>query len=441
MELAGLANLKAPLVGQAHNWTQLKLDTQQQYEWDKTRTAMLWAQPAFTDILYSMMVGEKGEQAWFTDQVQTAGTDDRFLYLNPLKYLTRKLECRIFIGCHEIWHAMMGHCAIMYRLRLAGAILYPDGERLPYDDNTMQRAADGVINAGLLDAKVGEMPEDAIHFPGLITGEISIIDAYRKLFKYQQQQKQNGGGSTINSSKGFDVHMTPGEARGKSPSQAMSERDQQAWDMAITAAKASMKGRGTGTGNLEGVFGKAVEPDIPWQEKLRTTFNRRVGNGRQTWDNLDEEFVIRGIGAPGRIAWGVGRVVVAQDSSGSITQKMSDIFMAATGNILEDARPRELILCQCDDEIKMWEEILDGANLKRTLRRGWGGTDFRPVFNKIYKESLEPDILIFFTDMDGGFPDKAPPFPVIWASSVPREQVHRMPKFGDFLYIPIKGEQ
>lgn len=436
MDLQSISKVKTPgVIGLTQTWEKVKLTPIQAQRWTETRTGLLWSQPAFADILYSMMVGSDGEQAWFTDKIPTAATDDRFMYLNPEGFLKRELEERIFIACHEVWHAMLGHCGVMHRLRTAGVILYPDGVSLPYHEDTMQIAADCVINDGLVQAKVGRKPKDAWHMPHLIRVTMGIVDAYRIL--YRQAGRPRSQQITIDSEDGpksFDVHLTPGQGRGKTPAEAQSERNQPAWDGAITAAIQACKNQGKGSFDLKQAFGKIVEPEIPWQELLRTAFNRRVGNGHQTWETLDSEFVIRGIGAPGRLTWGAGRVIVVQDSSGSINQNMSNKFMSETTGIVEDARPRELILCQCDDAILEWEEVQDTNDLRRKLRTGRGGTSFVPVFEKIKRECLEPDVLIYFTDTYGDFPHEKPNYPVIWASIVPNRTV----PFGDLIYVPLK---
>ena len=46
--------------------------------------------------------------------------------------------------------------------------------------------------------------------------------------------------------------------------------------------------------------------------------------------------------------------------------------------------------------------------------KGGGGTDFRPVFEYVRKKSLNPDLLLFFTDGYGDAPDNPPPYPVMW---------------------------
>jgi predicted metal-dependent peptidase len=45
---------------------------------------------------------------------------------------------------------------------------------------------------------------------------------------------------------------------------------------------------------------------------------------------------------------------------------------------------------------------------------GGGGTDFRPVFEWVRKQGIEPACLIFFTDLDGPMPSVEPGYPVLW---------------------------
>jgi predicted metal-dependent peptidase len=45
---------------------------------------------------------------------------------------------------------------------------------------------------------------------------------------------------------------------------------------------------------------------------------------------------------------------------------------------------------------------------------GGGGTSFRPVFQWIDRAGLRPDLLVYFTDAEGQFPECEPPYPVIW---------------------------
>jgi predicted metal-dependent peptidase len=61
---------------------------------------------------------------------------------------------------------------------------------------------------------------------------------------------------------------------------------------------------------------------------------------------------------------------------------------------------------------------------------GRGGTDFREPLKE--GENLPISSFIYLTDLYGTFPDKEPPFPVIWVAisdcPVPWGQVIRLPR-------------
>ena len=48
------------------------------------------------------------------------------------------------------------------------------------------------------------------------------------------------------------------------------------------------------------------------------------------------------------------------------------------------------------------------------------GTDFRPCFRWLEEKGIYPQTMVFLTDLWGTFPDDAPSYPVIWASTATR---------------------
>jgi len=444
---------KSPLVGESNRWKQLTLSPRHAKEWEDTKTAILYSYGAFGGILYKMMPTDNGEKAWFTDQVPTAATDDKVLYLNPTKFFQHNLKQRIFISAHEIMHAILNHCGIFHKYRRAGKITYPNGSTLPYVEEVMQCAGDCIVNGILVFCRVGEMPPGCYYKPHLVPHTMALLDAYRVIYKQTNggatlpkpqvtNDSEDGEGpdapSTDNDNQApFDQHLPPGKGRGKTPNEAIDERNKVEWDAAVTAARHTMKAMGVGSAGLDRMFGKVTEPEYDWVSALRHIFTKTVGTGRQTWEHLDPEFVIRGIGAPGRLGYGAGFVIAGSDSSGSIDDTMLSTFMGHTGVIIDDVRPRELLTFQCDDMIHQWDYIQSGSELPKKVLGG-GGTSFIPVFDRIEREQLMPDVLIYFTDMYGMFPTKAPTYPVIWASIT--ENIKTAP-FGDVIYIPLQRER
>lgn len=115
--------------------------------------------------------------------------------------------------------------------------------------------------------------------------------------------------------------------------------------------------------------------------------------------------------------------VIAIDTSGSVEGELVQKFIEKTYNILKQSdsffKKTNLHIIQCDAEIQedikitRQEELED--YIKNLKLRGFGGTDFRPVFE--YVEKLREDKeftdlkgLIYFTDGDGTFPKKMPDY-------------------------------
>lgn len=468
--------LKSAVAGDTGRWPKLKLEPVPQKLWDETRAAVLWSVPSFSDIWYSLMVDRDGQQAWFTDKVETAATDDKFIYVNPNWFFKILLTNRIFVSCHEIMHAMFGHCGLFHMLEKQGYIRYSDGVTLPVDLQILNYAADYVINDQLIKAKIGEMPEGGLHWPDFISGDMGILDAYRKLWEREQRNKrrsrpkpgqgqpgqpgsqptppgqQPGEGDApspdimrstddkrndkgAGTGKPFDQHLRPGTGRGRPVEEAISERNESQWANTIAAAMASGELRGDMPSNLVRLFKARLEPKANWQDVYFAAVTRRVGNDRYSWEQLNPELIWRGIGAPGRMSYGCNLLIVAADSSGSITQKTLDVFLSESRGILETVRPRHIIFVQCDAMVHEWTEIDDVDDLMGKIKGG-GGTDFRPVFKRIEKEGLEPDLLVYLTDMEGTFPSKAPNYPVVWGSIL----ADKVAPFGEIVYIPQQSD-
>lgn len=113
--------------------------------------------------------------------------------------------------------------------------------------------------------------------------------------------------------------------------------------------------------------------------------------------------------------------VIAIDTSGSVSGKAVEGFVRKTYSILKSEETFfgkvNIRLIQCDTNIREAVKITDENELERYIERmeikGLGGTDFRPVFEYVDKLMGEGELislkgLIYFTDGDGIYPDRAP---------------------------------
>lgn len=109
-------------------------------------------------------------------------------------------------------------------------------------------------------------------------------------------------------------------------------------------------------------------------------------------------------------------MVVAIDVSGSIDEQEMNEFLCEIDAIKGQLRAR-ISLLACDAELAKGSpwifESWDEFTLPKTFTGG-GGTDFRPVFDWAEKQDQAPDILVYFSDCVGKYPDYPPNYSVIW---------------------------
>ena len=414
----------------------VSLTPEQAKAWDATRAALVWHCPAFTHLFYSMMNKNGYEHiAYFTDKddvINTAATDGQHLLINVNYFFKQDLQRRIFIVAHEISHAMFGHCELAHRLSLAGVVKYPDGKELSYDQDDMNRAMDYVINDMLIDSKVGQFNTEWLHDTTIATHMDDVLTAYRRI----HQDKAKGGSSGKPGTQ-FDKHMKPGTSTGQDPTQATNSRNQVEWNTAIAGAIASAAAQGKLPGAMNRAMSEQLTPKVTWTDKVIGFFARKPGGGSFNWRSPDRRLITRNIIAPGRSGFGCGDVVVAVDTSGSITDKMLNMFFGEMSGILDDIRPYRLWVMFCDAQVHHVEEVRDMMDLQHLSMKkdigGGGGTSFVPVFNEVQSMGITPDALIYFTDGYGSFPQEVPEYPTMWGSITPG---YKYP-FGEVVDVPV----
>lgn len=109
-------------------------------------------------------------------------------------------------------------------------------------------------------------------------------------------------------------------------------------------------------------------------------------------------------------------VVVAVDTSGSISGREMNAFCAEVNALKGQLRARVSVLA-CDAQLSPesplvfdpWEDL----RLPQSFQGG-GDTSFIPVFTWAAQQDQRPDVLVYFTDANGGFPEQMPDYPVLW---------------------------
>jgi predicted metal-dependent peptidase len=429
---------------------------QQEQKATETRAKFLAVCPAFAHVYYTMCNKDalsKEHTAIYVEPdgpLQWAATDGINIYVTEKFYNEFDLNERVFVMAHEVLHCVFNHCALLHTYHRRGKVHYSDGTSHPYIPLMMNLAQDYVINAILVESKVGKMPKFGCHDLQIATAEDSTVEVYRKLFQKAEDEGRivyvDGGAACSGpgegeEGKGFDVHLPPGTGAGKNADQSVEERKEGDWQQAVAAGIAAARAQGNSPACIERVFGELLNPTVDWREHLATVLPRRVGSSSNDWRRPDRRLIVRDIYSPGRSGFGAGTVVVACDTSGSIGPKEVDLFFGQLVGVFETLKPKQVVVMWCDAKVHRVDYLEDVSELDHVRSEGapgGGGTSFVPVFEKIDELGLDKvDGAIYLTDGHGSFPASAPSYPVIWGS------IDLKPEgfpFGDVVMVPLVGE-
>jgi predicted metal-dependent peptidase len=138
---------------------------------------------------------------------------------------------------------------------------------------------------------------------------------------------------------------------------------------------------------------------------------------------------------PSYTGFNAGHIVVAVDTSGSISEKELTVFLSELQQILDMSKPIRCTVLAIDADVHDVTELMPDDSLIDNMPplKGGGGTSFVPAFEWCTREGIEPATLIYFTDMYGSFPGEVPEYPVIWCST----SKSRPAPFGETIDIDI----
>jgi predicted metal-dependent peptidase len=154
---------------------------------------------------------------------------------------------------------------------------------------------------------------------------------------------------------------------------------------------------------------------VDWRELLRRAWSVTIP-ADYSWTRPNRRHVWNGLYLPGVVCEGVGEICIAVDCSGSINARQLGLFEAEIRSILAGQQPRLVHVLYFDTEVQKFETYQAGQSVK-LAPVGGGGTDFRPSFHWLERRGITPQTLVFLTDLCGSFPEQAPSYPVLWAST------------------------
>ena len=230
---------------------------------------------------------------------------------------------------------------------------------------------------------------------------------------------QSGGDGGGGGQSGGDDGLTNGGQLGDVidcpvNSDAEKANEEEEIQVAINQAYNVAKARGLQPSFAEGMIDEFKKPKISWKDALRNLMQSLVKvdytfatPNRKTWS--------QGIYLPDYVKENMGELVVAIDTSASVSEKETIQFMGEIFSISEELQPEKLHVVWCDTRVQKVDtyEMGDEFNPKSIVRGG--GTDFDPVFKWVNEQDFNPMALVYLTDGECPMPDTKVDCPVFWA--------------------------
>lgn len=284
-------------------------------------------------------------------------------------------------------------------------------------------AMDYVVNdiiMNIQDKKLCKLPADCFYDP--MFHDWSVRRVYEYLKKEQEQGK--GGGRPQES---FDEHSdelvaSAGAEEIKSISDKVDEAIHQGGTL---AGRFGVK--------IPRVIQDLMKPEIDWREVLQDFWTAHVrGADEYTWRKFNKRRVADDIYLPSAINETIGEVILAIDTSGSISNKDIAKVASRIQELCDTLPPERIRILWWDTEVH-GEQTFEGnySEIVRMLKpMGGGGTKASCVSDYIVKNNLNADCMVMFTD--GHVED-----PVKWQTMIPAIWIIK--EGGKEAFVPPSG--
>lgn len=351
---------------------------------EEARFHLLMLHPFFATLFVAMRVERVGEEV-----CATCATDGEALLVNPEFLEEVRRECGIaacvFVLAHEVAHAALCHPA----------------RRGRRDPSLWNIAADHAANLLLMES--GLRPPSG-KFAPLADPRFRGMAA-EEVYALLERKLRRGAGF----GQAWGDHSRWTE---KSFSRAEAAALDAKWRARLSEALRAAKLAGKLPAGLERLVKGRLRPQVDWRAALasfavpsRADYSWRPD--RRAWPSLY---------LPDLEGEAVHDLVVAVDTSGSVSQEELDAFAAELRGILASYPEVVVHVLACDAAVHSFTTVRfsEGDPFPEIPLLGGGGTDFRPVFEEVRKRVPAPAGLVYLTDGCGAYPERSPAYPVLW---------------------------
>jgi len=382
---------------------------------------------------------------------KTTATDAKSFFYNRDYIDALTLDQTQFMLAHDALHCALLHFArrqhrSKHRWDIAcdfavNSLLIGDGMQPPpdspylkeYEDMTAEEIyplIDDQLDHDPLDEHIYDHESDSDDDSQASDSGLDEKDVKNQQRKDQQADRRNerpesgagrsrpGQGSQSGLESAAKPEARQGEGGNKEPPPALKESEKEElavqWQQRMAGAAQTAMQAGKLGGGLARMVSHLLQPQLPWR-MLLARYMTAAARDDYSFTRPSSRREQGGAIYP-RLRSTQINLLVFIDSSGSIADDEMNHFVSEINAIKGQMRAR-ITLHACDARLaqsgpwlfEAWEDITIPDDLC-----GGGGTDFCPAFEWADSIDQPPDLLVYFTDAQGSFPEVEPSYPVIW---------------------------
>lgn len=343
-----------------------------EYKLSKVKAQLIIEHPFYASLLCNLPFVERND-------IPTMAVDGINVYYNSEFVKSLTINELKFVEAHETMHCVFDHM----------------GRKGSRNHRRWNVAGDYIINDMLVTDKVGTMPSFALFSPSLVQAAKYTTDGVYKLLP------DDGGEDDP-----LDDVMEG------NPSDAAEVKEK--WVIRTVQAGQVAKMAGKLSAGAARLVDSIVSPKVVWQEVLRRFVSKRAKNER-SFSRPNRRFIAQGVYLPAMGGETLGRIAIAVDCSGSISDAVLSMFTAEIKAIKDSMRPSCIDVYYFDSVISHREsyDVDDELDIKM---HGGGGTAFSPIMKAVNEGEELPECLVILTDLYCSDFGPAPEYPVLWVS-------------------------
>ena len=189
--------------------------------------------------------------------------------------------------------------------------------------------------------------------------------------------------------------------------------EEQAWDEAMHQALNIARAEGKVPGRVEETIQSAHASTLDWRTLLRRYMTDAASHD-YSWSVPNRRFIDGGLYLPSIRSEGIDTIAFIIDVSSSLSTPTLAEFWAELREVAAELRPERVIVLQVDTVLQDVAEYAADDLPDEIAVKGRGGTDYRPGFEWLDEQRIEPGVCLYFTDMEcSDYPETEPAFPVL----------------------------